>query len=119
MANLVSYLASENKIYQSRRNASRKKGGAAVMTHDEMIAVIQHHKNGGEVECLNRSVDDDRWVAIKNPAWNFPECDYRAKPEPATLWLELDKNELVIASYKNRTIAQYGGTIKKFIEVTQ
>jgi hypothetical protein len=89
------------------------------MTHDEMITVITHHKNGGEVQCLNHSAGDDRWIPIKNPAWNFPECDYRAKPEPVILWLELDSKGLVIASYKNRTIAQYKGTIKKFIEVTE
>ena len=85
------------------------------MTHEEMIAVIQHHKNGGKVEY--KHCDNAVYVDDMRPSWDFSAFDYRAKPEPTTLWLELDKNERVIASYKNRTIAQYGGTIKKFIEV--
>jgi hypothetical protein len=90
------------------------------MTHDEMIAVIKHHRDGGRVEFQTRSLGkDSSWEEINEPSWDFHASNYRAKPEPATLWLELDKNELVIASYKNRTIAQYGGTIKKFIEATE
>jgi hypothetical protein len=88
-----------------------------MMTHDEMIAVIKHHRDGGKVEVAHKR--GSCWESTISPCWDFQSFDYRAKPEPATLWLELDKNELVIASYKNRTIAQYGGTIKKFTEATK
>jgi hypothetical protein len=91
-----------------------------MMTHDEMIAVIQHHRDGGKVECTIRN--GIAWVDAAHlglAGFDFSGFDYRAKPEPTTLWLELDKNQLVIASYKNRTIAQYGGTIKKFQEATE
>jgi hypothetical protein len=85
-----------------------------MMTHDEMIDVIMHHKNGGEVEVSIRG--KQKWEACLRPIWDFDGFDYRAKPEPVILWLELDSRGLVIASYKNQTIAQYKGTIKKFIE---
>jgi hypothetical protein len=84
------------------------------MTYDEMIDVITHHKNGGKVEWSYR--EQNEWNDAEDPCWDFYSCDYRAKPEPVILWLELDSRGLVIASYKNQTIAQYKGTIKKFIE---
>jgi hypothetical protein len=91
-----------------------------MMTHDEMIAVIQHHRDGGKVEFQTRSLGkDSSWEEINEPSWDFHASNYRAKPEPVILWLELDSKGLVIASYKNRTIAQYKGTIKKFTEVTE
>ena len=89
-----------------------------MMTHDEMIAVIQHHKNGGRVEFQTRFLGkNSSWEEISDPSWDFYASNYRPKPEPVILWLELDSKGLVIASYKNQTIAQYKGTtIKKFIE---
>ena len=52
------------------------------MTHDEMIAVIQHHKNGGKVQCRNHH--SNTWHDFLDgirPSWDFATCDYRAKPE--------------------------------------
>jgi hypothetical protein len=88
------------------------------MTHDEMIDVIMHHKNGGRVECLNRSADDDRWIAIKNPAWNFSDCDYRPKPEPMKIYAEIcDKKGILMRTSKVPIDRIYSGTIiKTFIE---
>jgi len=54
------------------------------MTHDEMIAVIAHHKNGGEVQCKNKQVCD-YWINeshIESEGFDFTLFDYRAKPEP-------------------------------------
>ena len=51
------------------------------MTHDEMIAVIQHHKDGGEVEVF----ENTSWNKIVgDPSWNFRTYMYRPyiKPEP-------------------------------------
>lgn len=52
------------------------------MTHDEMIAVIQHHKNGGEVEASQKYAD--KWNDSKNPAWDFYNYIYRKKEKPKT-----------------------------------
>ena len=55
------------------------------MSHDEMIAVIEHHKNGGKVEYMGRS--EITWTPVSgNPLWNFAAHDYRVKPEPRSLW---------------------------------
>jgi hypothetical protein len=56
------------------------------MTHDEMIAVIQHHKNGGKLEYMGHA--GNTWASVKgDPIWNFAAHDYRSKPEPRILWV--------------------------------
>jgi hypothetical protein len=57
------------------------------MTHDEMIAVIQAHKDGKVIQfrCIR---DRGDWMTKKTaPNWNFDAVDYRAKPEPKEYWL--------------------------------
>ena len=50
-----------------------------MMTHDEMIAVIQHHKDGGEVEFYN----DKFWNKVDGiPSWDFRTYMYRPYIEP-------------------------------------
>jgi hypothetical protein len=56
------------------------------MTHDEMIAVITHHKNGGKVEYKEDGAET--WTELyAEPLWNFAQHDYRIKPEPRSLWI--------------------------------
>lgn len=55
------------------------------MTHQEMIDVIQHHMNGGEVEVMRH----DGWGQATAPCWNFHTFDYRKKPEPKTRLLTI------------------------------
>jgi len=52
------------------------------MTHDEMVAVIEHHKNGGEVEYSYQ--DKGIWSDCFSPSWNFDTYDYRIKENPTT-----------------------------------
>ena len=50
-----------------------------MMTCDEMIAVIQHYKDGGEVEVFK----DKSWnKIIGDPSWNFRDCMYKPYIEP-------------------------------------
>ena len=50
-----------------------------MMTHDEMIAVIQHHKYGGELEFYN----DKYWHKVDGiPSWDFRTYMYRPYIEP-------------------------------------
>ena len=52
-----------------------------MMTCDEMIAVIQHYKDGGEVEFYN----DKFWNKVSGiPSWDFRTYMYRPyiKPKP-------------------------------------
>ena len=96
------------------------------MTHDEMIAVIQHHKNGGDVECIIKNEPNDRWSSVINPSWNFADCDYRAKPKPMAIYAALYNcgglcatftNEEAAADFARKSIVSL--TVKKFTEATE
>ena len=57
------------------------------MTDDEIIAVVQAHKEGKKIQ--NRYAMQpgeanryNEWIAIDNPSWNFFNYDYRVAPEP-------------------------------------
>ena len=62
------------------------------MTHDEMIAVIQAHKEGKQIEAI---VKKTGLVIHAVPIWDFCNYDYRIKPEPRpdvvqTFWCTTD-----------------------------
>ena len=92
------------------------------MTHDEMIAVIAHHRDGGKVEYMGRG--DKTWTRVynDNPCWNFASHDYRIKPEPLVLWLVMYENgsRHSIFDAESHAIDMQkliaNSTIKKFIE---
>lgn len=75
------------------------------MTHDEMIACIQAHKEGKTVEILHKGGLIKNWNPIyKNyTQWDFSGFDYRIKPEPkkrlmtarelAGRWIRFGKND--------------------------
>jgi len=89
------------------------------MTHDEMIAVIQHHKNGGKVQ--GKANWTDKWTDLDEPTFNFTNLEYRAKPEPLVLWVVLNENGDPYFIGKSEssckgTALKQTHTIKKFIE---
>ena len=87
------------------------------MTHDEMIAVITHHKNGGKVEYMSRA--GNTWASVKDdPIWNFATHDYRIKPEPMVIFAEVSyiTGQVLRASIEPMFHTGYKTTIKKFIE---
>lgn len=53
-------------------------------TIQEIIKVMQHFANGGEVEC--RTARD--WFTAPNPSWNWGSADYRIK-QPVDPYAEL------------------------------
>lgn len=59
------------------------------MTHDEMIAVIQAHKEGKEIQFKGES---DSWldVTVATPNWNFYDRVYRVKPTPTKRLMRMD-----------------------------
>ena len=101
------------------------------MTHDEMITVINHHKNGGEVEC--RCKGDGVWIRechLDAHGFNFADFDYRAKPKPLVLWHLVKEDGECCGTYHDRKSAEkvknaYNKshlkklTLKKFVEVTE
>ena len=91
------------------------------MTHDEMIAVITHHKNGGELEC--RCKGDGVWIIeghLDARGFNFADFDYRAKPEPLVLFIATDSNERVIYADKSKPLSHdLSMKVRKFVEVEE
>ena len=55
------------------------------MTIEEQIEVMNHFKNGGEVEIENLKGE---WVDCDNPEWDWSCLRYRIKPEPEPQNLE-------------------------------
>jgi hypothetical protein len=60
------------------------------MTHDEMIAVIQAHKDGKVIQVkLKNDAPGRGWENLRahDPIWHFGRNAYRPKPEPKEYWL--------------------------------
>lgn len=60
------------------------------MTPNEMITVLRHFETGGKVQfrIISRVPDLD-WQDAVSPIWNFDEFEYRIKPKPLELWVNL------------------------------
>lgn len=93
------------------------------MIHDEMIAVIAHHKSGGKIEF--KAKGSKLWKKTDAPCWNFDSIEYRAKPEPLVLYI-VYQNNVVTGVYEHKDDAEYylkenglPATIKEFMEVTK
>jgi hypothetical protein len=86
------------------------------MTHDEMIAVIAHHRDGGKLEWSH--IRENQWRHCGKPCWDFSSCDYRPKPEPMVIFAEVSKlTGVVMRASTDSLLHQYDNTtIKKFIE---
>jgi hypothetical protein len=63
------------------------------MTHDEMIEVIQAHKDGKVIQ-IRMPYGGIEWMRNDAPQWNFFSVEYRAKPEPKEYWLVPYANKL-------------------------
>ena len=100
------------------------------MTHDEMIAVITHHKNGGKVE--HKAKDGTLWRLTQKLIWDFDIFDYRAKPELLVAWIIYDETSKSIMTFCGKSqkplklLSEYQRkfpdlqiTLKKFAEVTE
>ena len=90
------------------------------MTHDEMIAVIQHHKNGGKVEC--RCKGDGFWINechLDARGFNFADFDYRAKQEPCVLYADFNDNENSHFCSREKYTPPFGRKLRKFVEVEE
>ena len=53
----------------------------------EMIKVMQHYEDGGEVENKEKHSDDAKWI-LACPVWNWDSFDYRIKPEKQKVTIE-------------------------------
>ena len=91
-----------------------------MMTIDEMIAVLEHAKNGGKVQA--RNPHDTEWHDFEEgvkPSWLFSTCDYRAKPEPLFIYAEIMADGKAIQFSTEKFYITNGGTVRKFVEVAE
>ena len=90
------------------------------MTHDEMIEVIAHHKNGGKVECKCKG--DGVWIRechLDEYGYNFADFDYRAKPEPMVVYVEFNSAGKPMNTQLNPYVSTFDRTVIKFVEATE
>ena len=76
------------------------------MTHDEMIAVIAHHRDGGKVEYKHVENTDDDYIFDPSPSFDFVTFDYRIKPEPRSLWVVRYQSGNIAGTYTDLVSAE-------------
>lgn len=83
------------------------------MKTEEMIKVMQHFANGGEVELRFKDDNDDIWEEPSNHSWNWSMYDYRIKKQKQKVtiekWLCKDRkdNYIVIETSKIEHYVMY------------
>jgi hypothetical protein len=86
------------------------------MTHDEMIALIQAHKDGKEIEIW----DGFKWVSdYGDPCWYFSSFQYRIKPPQIEAWGVVDGDgDIGLFEDKDDAVKympEHGGTLIRLI----
>lgn len=86
------------------------------MTHDEMIAVIQHHRDGGKVEYQNSG---DQWCDCGSPSFDFARVKYRIKPEPRSLWEIRNSNGRHDSAWTDKSDAEMRASLFTHYTITE
>ena len=77
----------------------------------EMIKVMQHYENGGEIEIRLKNNNRDNWRPTNNPSWNWNTSDYRIKEpkQKVTIekWLIKDVNSSEYFIVESSAIEKY------------
>lgn len=90
-----------------------------MMTHDEMIAVIQHHRDGGKVEWKYKESTQWKLFGGNLEHMDFCNCDYRPKPEPMVIYIQVFNDNSVRYHGTQKPPHNPKVKVKKFIEVTE
>lgn len=61
------------------------------MNHDQAIEALQAHKEGKIVQGRPRN-SNQPWKDLERPLFNFFLTEFRAKPEPRTIFLNIYKD---------------------------
>jgi hypothetical protein len=69
------------------------------MTHEEMIAVIQAHKEKKQIELRIKNFSNE-WIPTTDPTWDFNKCDFRIKPEQKQYWAKPEDVPLWVYVYR-------------------
>lgn len=89
------------------------------MTHQEMIDVIQAHKDDKVIEAEHKNAR--HWEQCKEPNWNFHAFNYRVKPEPRRFWINVYPNTNIYMVHPSSQAAAEGskGMQGETIEVVE
>ena len=88
------------------------------MTHDEMIAVIQAHKEGKAIQ-FKRHLRD-KWEDVdSDPSWNFPEVDYRIKPSPMEIWGNFVEDKFISAYFSYEKAIYHANEIMRTVKLRE
>ena len=101
----------------NRDNSQRTKG--QVMTHQEIIDLIQAHGEGKTLQLLglDRKYEDFKSLSLDVLIYRLSQGSIiRVKPEPRTVWVNFNSNGTVCHSVHNSNLMIKGPTYFKFIE---
>lgn len=62
------------------------------MTHDEMIEVIEAHKNGANI--IHSIKGRGNWRHDPSPAWDFYQYEYKVQLKPREWWIATKTGEV-------------------------
>lgn len=65
-------------------------------TLKEMIEVMEHYTDGGEIELKGRGENDTKWRELLGiPSWNWQDYNYKIKKQKVTIekWL-IEENDI-------------------------
>jgi hypothetical protein len=75
------------------------------MTHDEIITVVQAHKDGEQLQIrLTRKKNNDFiWSDLRGNIWDFEQFEYRIKPKPRERWFgQYPNGQLTVCAYQTK-----------------
>ena len=58
------------------------------MKLSEMIKVMQHYENGGEVEFKPKNGNSDKWILSDGPTWDWYDYEHRIKEQKPKVTIE-------------------------------
>lgn len=67
-----------------------------IKTVKEMIKVMEHYANGGEIEVLITEDGYSEWYSENEPSWNWDDYEYRIKEYKYPIWFKAISTGLII-----------------------
>jgi len=70
------------------------------MTHDEMIEIIQAHKDGKQIE-FRKNLSSEPWRSLEGPMFDFALFTYRVKPNQKRILYQYNFQTATGAIYRH------------------
>ena len=111
-----SFLQEENEeidpeLFIRTNGTCIEKREVSKMELKEMIKVMQHYDNGGDVELSSKRGSGYHWATVTSPSWDWDYFDYRIKEQKSKVtmekWLCIN-NQGVYAVIESSNVDMYG-----------